>query len=646
MTTVSRRQDQFGPFRVDTGTCQLERDSQPVALPPKAFDVLRVLIEAAGRVVTKEDLMKILWPETFVGESNLTQTIFVLRKALGETGGEPNYVVTVAGRGYRFAATFTEVVADERPAPTAAAPIVSAANEVRPAGGPVVATPGRWILGSLIGVAMMGAAVVTGYIHRTAAALSNTSSGARVMLAVLPFENLTGDPAQDYFSDGLTDEMITLLGPIDPSHLGVIARSSVERYKGSPAHIALIGAELGVQYVMEGAVRRNVTRVRITARLIRVVDQSELWAHEYDRDLGDLLAVQSEIGRAIANRVDRTLGEPGPAAASRTAPTMTPEAYDAYDLYLKGRDFWNKRTAHELLQAIEYFQQSIAKDPGSARSYAGLADAYTMLASYYLAPPDDSMPKARTAALRAVEIDDSLAEAHTSLALIAETYDWDWPAAEREYRRAIALNPAYTTAHHWWAECLMFEGRFDEALAESERARLLDPLSSIVAADNGAILFFARRYDRSIEQFRAVLDKAPFFPRAYLITSAYLENGQSAEALATANGWPDAAVSPWTLAVEARIFNRTGQQARAQRAVEKLERLNQGLPLDPGILIFAYVSVDRYEDAFVQLERAYRARSISLVTMKVDPAYDPIRHDPRFVSVLHRVGLDDAAPNR
>ena len=279
MTTVSRRQYQFGPFRVDTGTCQLERESQPVALPPKAFDVLRVLIEAAGRVVTKEDLMKILWPETFVGESNLTQTIFVLRKALGETGGEPNYIVTVAGRGYRFAATFTEVVADGG-APTAAAPLVWRRMR-RPADGPVVATLGRWILVSVIGVAMMGAAVVTGYSHRTAAALSNTSPGARVMLAVLPFENLTGDPAQDYFSDGLTDEMITQLGPIDPSHLGVIARSSVERYKGSPAQIALIGAELGVQYVMEGAVRRNVTRVRITARLIRVVDQSELWAHEY-----------------------------------------------------------------------------------------------------------------------------------------------------------------------------------------------------------------------------------------------------------------------------------------------------------------------------------------------------------------------------
>ena len=646
MTTVSRRQYEFGPFRVDTGTCQLERDGQPVALPPKAFDVLRVLIEAAGRVMTKEDLMKILWPETFVGESNLTQTIFVLRKALGETGGEPNYIVTVAGRGYRFAAKFTEVVAVERPAPTEAASGVSAANELRHADGPAVATPGRWTLVSVMGVAMLGAAVVAGYVHRSAAALPSTSPGARVMLAVLPFENLTGDAAQDYFSDGLTDEMITQLGPIDPSHFGVIARSSVERYKGSPAQIALIGAELGVQYVMEGAVRRNVARVRITARLIRVVDQSELWSHEYDRNLGDLLAVQSEIGRAITNSVDRTLGEPGPRATGRTAPTMTPEAYDAYDLYLKGRDFWNKRTPHELLQAIEYFQQSIARDPGSARSYAGLADAYTMLASYYLARPDDSMPKARTAALRALEIDDNLAEAHASLALIAETYDWDWPAAEREYRRAIALNPAYTTAHHWWAECLMFEGRFDEALAESERARQLDPLSSIVAADNGAILFFARRYDRSITQFRTVLDKAPFFPRAYLITSAYLENGQSAEALTTADGWPDAAVSPWTLAIEARSFNRMGQHARAQRAVEKLERLNQGSTLDPAMLILAYVSVERYDDAFVQLERAYRARSISLVTMKVDPAYDPIRHDPRFVSLLHRVGLDDAAPTR
>jgi tetratricopeptide (TPR) repeat protein len=263
-----------------------------------------------------------------------------------------------------------------------------------------------------------------------------------------------------------------------------------------------------------------------------------------------------------------------------------------------------------------------------------------MLNSYYFAPPQELMPKARAAALRALEIDDNLAEAHTSLALIAETYDWDWQAAEREYRRAIAVNPAYSTAHHWWAECLMFEGRFDEAFAESDRARQLDPMSPIIAADRGAIFFFSRHYDRAIDQFRAVLETEPSFPRAYLITSAYLENGQFAEALAATDGWPGAAESPWTAALEARIFARMGQTARAQQALERLKTLDHDGTLNPALLIVSYLGTGNVNAAFQQLERAYRSHSVALIALKVDPTYDAVRRDPRFVSLLHRVGLD------
>ena len=310
MTSVNPRKIEFGPFSFDTGVCQLCRDGEPVALPPKAFDMLRALIEADGRLVSKEDLMKILWPDTFVTESNLTQTVFVLRKALGETAGAPRYIATVAGRGYRFAAP----VADAAGVPR---------RTLRAGGRLCVAS--AFALMVLIGLAAF-------LPRRPGARTSSASTGSRVMLAVLPFENLIGDPSQDYFSDGLTDEMITQLGTIDPAHLGVIAGASVERYKNRPTALARVGDELGVRYVVEGAVRRNGSRIRITARLVQVADHTELWAHGYDRDLGDLFDVQSEVSRAIANRVQATLGEQGhPLAPARSA-SMTPGAYEAYQI--------------------------------------------------------------------------------------------------------------------------------------------------------------------------------------------------------------------------------------------------------------------------------------------------------------------------
>ena len=246
--------------------------------------------------------------------------------------------------------------------------------------------------------------------------------------------------------------------------------------------------------------------------------------------------------------------------SGRRAPAaLSPASYEAYDLYLKGRYFWNKRTAQGFQQAVQCFEQAIAKDPKYARAYAGLADTYALMSTYYLAPPNEVMPKARTAALKALQIDDGLAEAHTSLALIAEIYDWDWQTGEKEYRRAIQLNPNYATAHHWYAEFLAFQGRFDEALAESERARHLDPLSVIIAADRGAILYFARQYDRAIEQFRAVLDMEPNFSRAHVIVGAYVEKGRFADALAHIETWRRIEDSPWVWATEVCVYSRSGQ---------------------------------------------------------------------------------------
>jgi TolB-like protein/Tfp pilus assembly protein PilF len=463
------------------------------------------------------------------------------------------------------------------------------------------------------------------------------------MLAVLPFENLTGDAGQEYFSDGLTEEMITQLGRLDPQRLGVIARTSVMPYKHGQQRMDRIARDLGVQYVLEGSVRRDSDRVRITAQLIRASDQTHLWAREYDRELKDLLVLQGEIAQEAADEIQLTLTGTHKVALTAAAPaTRSAASYEAYDLYLKGLYLSNKRTPQGFQQAVQCFEQAIAKDPKYAQAYAGLADSYALMSSYYLAPPNEVMPQARTAALKALQIDDGLAEAHTSLAMIAEFYDWDWQTGEREYRRAIQLNPNYATAHHWYAEFLAFQGRFDEALAESERARHLDPLSVIIDADHGAILYFARQYDSAIEQFRAVLDMEPNFPRAHVILGAYIEEGRFADALAHIESWrrADSTPTPWPLAMEVCVYRRSGQPVKARQALVNLERWNRQSRLDSAPLFAAaYICMNNNDAALARLQQAYEDHSSVLASLKADPIFDPLRSDPRFRDLLRHVGL-------
>jgi TolB-like protein/Tfp pilus assembly protein PilF len=457
------------------------------------------------------------------------------------------------------------------------------------------------------------------------------------MLAVLPFENLTGDNGQDYFSDGLTEEMIAQLGRLDPQRVGVIARTSVMHFKHSQEQLDQI--ELGVQYVLEGSVRRDSEKVRISAQLIQVKDQTHVWARQYDRELSSLLALQGEIAQEIANGIQLTIVDPKQIDSAHHA-SLSPEAYEAYDLYLKGRYFWNKRTTQGFQHAIEYFRQAIAKDPNYARANAGLADSYALISGYSLAPQNEFMAKARAAARRAVELDDRLAEAHASLALITENYDWDWQNAEKEYRRAIELDPNYATAHHWYAECLALLGRFDEAFAEIAHARQLDPLSLIIATDNGAILYFSRQYDRAIEQFRAVLDMEPNFPRAHMLAFVYVGKGSYAQAIADLEKWRRIDNTPYTWAAQAYVYGRWGQQEQARHALRKFEELSQKRQVDPEPgLLAAYVGMGDKDRVFAMFEKACAERSNVLDSLKVEPNYDPLRSDPRFQDLLRRVGL-------
>jgi TolB-like protein/DNA-binding winged helix-turn-helix (wHTH) protein len=624
----------FGVFQVNLAARELRKHGVRMRLPAQPFCVLSILLDRHGEIVSRDEMRDKLWDaDTFVDyERSLNSAIRKLRAVLGDSQESPRYIETVPRLGYRFIAPVAEISSGEAP--------LTEALEPAPAGAAkVVGRRGRnWFL--LLGIPAVLLTLLAGYLLWSRVRVRPQPVGERLMLAVLPFENLTGDAAQDYLSDGLTEEMIAQLGHLDPEHLGVIARTSVMHYKHTTEQVDQIGRELGVQYVLEGSLRREVDRVRITAQLVQMKDQTHIWSRQYDRELKSLLALQGEIAQETADEIQLTLGSRHKLwATDRKLASAT--SYQAYDLYLKGRYFWNKRTKDGFHQAADYFQQSIVNDPNYARAYAGLADTFALMSSWSFVPQTEAIPKARAAALRALQLDDSLAEAHTSLALIAENYDYDWQTAEKEYRRAIQLDPQYATAHQWYAECLSFQGRFTEALEESERARQLDPLSLIIATDHAVILYFARQYDRAIEQFRAVLAMEPNFGRAHMVVYPYVEKGMFPEALAETAEWRRSDGSPAS-EVKAYVYARWGKQQQAERglAQSKLESLHQ-----PGVLTFvvmeAYVATGKKNQALAMLEKSYREHSSLVTTLKVEPALDPLRGEPGFQELLRHIGLAD-----
>ncbi|MGH9796339.1 MAG: winged helix-turn-helix domain-containing tetratricopeptide repeat protein [Candidatus Acidiferrales bacterium] len=631
-------------FELDFRAYQLRRSGRVLKLERIPMEVLLLLVEQPGQLVTREQIVEKVWGEgVFLDTDNsINGAMRKIRQVLKDDPDNPRFILTIAGKGYRFIAPVadaeaeTEAASGRSPSSGVDGPQAEAVTPIR--------TPAWRHRTVLIATTVALIATLAVWFEWDRRVARPQASGEKLMLAVLPFENLTGDPAQDYFSDGLTEEMISQLGNLDPQRLGVIARTSVMRYKQSPVPLDGVGRELGVQYVLEGSVRREADTVRITAQLIQVSDQTHLWARRYDRELSSLLAIQGEIAQAVADEIQLTLATDRDTDRDRAhQASLSPAAVEAYDLYLRGRYFWNKRTAQGFQQAIEYFQQAIAKDPGYARAYAGLADSYALMSSYFFAPPDEVIPKARTAALKALELDEGLAEAHTSLAVIAENYDWDWQTAEKEYRRAIQLDPNYATAHHWYAGYLSIIGRFDEALAQIELARRLDPLSVIIAANHGFILYFSRQYDRAIAQFRALLDEEPDFPRrAHVVIFAYVEVGRFADALADIENWRRVDDTPLTWAFEAYVYARSGQKEQARRAIDKMQAMKQRWPADPTLMLWVtHAGMLQKDKAFAFLERAYAEHSNVLVGLKVDPMYDPLRSDSRFQALLRRMNFPE-----
>jgi TolB-like protein len=452
-------------------------------------------------------------------------------------------------------------------------------------------------------------------------------------LAVLPLENLMGDPTQEYLVDGMTEALIADLGQIED--LRVISRTSVMQYKGVKKALPQIARELNVDAVIEGSVLRSGGRVRITAQLIQATTDTHLWARSYERDLRDVLALQSDVAQAIANEIRVKLTPQEQARLARTGP-VNPEAHDAY---LKGRYYWNLRTEEGLKKGTELFQQAIEKDPDYALAYAGLADSYGVLGLRILTAPREAYPRAKAAASKALEMDGTLAEAHASMGLAELEYDWDWVVAEKEFKRAIELNPSYATAHQWYAVYLSAMGRHNEALAEIKRAEDLDPLSLIISVAGGSLFFAARRYDEAIAQCRKALELNAGF---YLAHSCLgLVNGQEKRYEESVSEYQKAIGlepgSPRLAAGLARAYAAAGRKSEALKIISNLRELSKQRYVSPYGIAMTYAALADLDQTFAWLEKAYQDRSVGLATLKVDPWVDPLRSDPRFQDLLRRM---------
>jgi TolB-like protein/DNA-binding winged helix-turn-helix (wHTH) protein/Flp pilus assembly protein TadD len=602
-------------LELDRSAYQLRRSGRPVKLERIPLEILMLLTERPGQLVTREQIAERIWGKgAFLDVDNsINGAIRKIRQVLEDDPEQPRFIQTVTGRGYRFVAPVLDA------APAAAPP-----SRARPR------SRTRLVLAAALLFLLAGAIVWSRW----------ETPGAprgRVMLAVLPFQNLTGDEGQEYLSDGLTEEMIAQLGNRDPTGLGVIARTSVMQYKRSQEPPQRIGRALGVQYLLSGSVRRDSSTIRVTAQLVRARDQALLWSQQYDRRLSGLLTLEGEIAREISDAIESSLGS-RPRASGGEAPAP-PRDVEAYDLFLRGQYFLNKRTDTDIEAAVTYFEQVTQRDPGFARGWAALASAEVLHAVYSIQPPQELVSRARAAALKALELDPSLAEAHTALALIVQNHDWDWQTAEREFQQAIRLNPSYATAHQWYAEHLMWRGRFDDALRESELARQLDPLSLIIAADNGAILYFSRQYDRAIDKLRSVNAINPNLSRAHLLVATYANAGRFDQALADEERWRPLVQVPVHWATLAYIYGRAGRMADAQRAIRELLQVSRREPVQARVFIWAYAGVEDTAETLAWLEKASAERSGEMVTLKVNPIYDFLHGDSRFQHLLLRVGL-------
>ena len=564
----------FGTFEVDLESRELRKRGLRIRLEEKPFQILELLIERPGHVVTRQTLREKLWPETHVGyEQSLNTAVNKLRELLGDSAQNPRFVETLPRVGYRFIAP--------------------------------VEMPGQ-----------------------------NAGPERKKMLAVLPFENLSGDPEQDFFAEGLTEELISHLGQLHPKRLGVIARTSAIQYKGSRKSLGEIAQELNVEYVLEGSVRRQGTDIRVTAQLIHAQDQTHLWSASYNRELRDVLAVQHDVAAQVCKALALEL-LPGYDAARGTA---NPAAHEAY---LRGRFFWGQRSEESLRRAIACFEQALTFDAGYARACCGLSDCWGMLCWFGALPPTEAGPRATEAATRALRIDDSLGEAHTSLGLARYWYEWNWRAAEQEFLRAIELNPSYAPAHQWYGSLLCTLGRLDEARVQHKLARQMDPLSLVISMGAADPFFYARQYNEAIAHLRAILEQEPrFFPALFNLGRVYVQSGMYAEAITAFERAVQLSGNREGRPALAHAYARAGRTSVARSILAEMKINNGGRYSASPMIARMHLGLGEIDEAFEWLHKGIEERSYWIIFLKMDPVYDEIRSDPRFRELLLLARLD------
>lgn len=653
----------FGSFRLYPTEQQLLRGDTPIPLAPKAFEILVYLVSHSGSLVRREELMQAVWPDSFVEETNLNVNISLLRKALGTLpDGEP-LIETVPRKGYRFNSPVTEEedsgsimrTMTNAGAPeiqlspeVGAAALAAAATAVAPEPVPEPASSADISPKTLpaaksslsriavICVILLALGLATILIVSRLRSHSTTVSASTRSIAVLPFHGLNPNPEDEYLGLGLTDALITRLSDLHK----IIVRpvGTVKKYATTDDPLSA-GKELSVDSVLDGTIQHSGDRTRVTVRLLRVSDGEELWGSEFDEKLTDMFAIEDSISQKVAGALALNLS--GDEQRRLTRPFTA--SNDAYQLYMKGRFFWNKRTVDGVKKSLEYFQQAIAADPGYAVAYTGLADAYIMAGSYgySIMSPREAMPKAEDAAQKALSIDNSLAEAHSSLAYIKFTYDWDWAGAEKEFRQAIALNPLYDTAHHWYSHELMALGREDEAMAESRRALEISPSDTVINEHMGWTWLMMRNYDQAIQAARKALELDPDFVLAHRVAAlAYMYQGNNQKAMEEFQKAVDLTRGdPVARAYLARGYAFAGQRDKAQQIIDELEKLAKIQYIPDTELAADYAALGDSQRALEWLERSYEERASALPYLKVDRAYDSLRRDSRYADLLHRLNL-------
>jgi TolB-like protein/DNA-binding winged helix-turn-helix (wHTH) protein/Tfp pilus assembly protein PilF len=640
----SRRRLRSGLFEVDLGSGEVHKGGRKIRLQEQPFRVLALLLEHPGEVITREELQAKVWPaDTFVGfDEGINTAIRKLRVAFGDSADNPRFIETIPRRGYRFVAPVHEAAAE--PAQLAENIAVENAHVDLPL------VRRRSFQRSVVALSVAALLVLLAsltYLRRSHPSV-NSAVQKRVMLAILPFQNMSNDPRQEYFSDGLTEETITDLGQLSPEHLGVIARTSAMSYKHTNKTVSQIGHELGVDYVLEGSVRREGGQARISAQLIRVSDQTHLWAQNYERELNDLLEIENELGKAIARQVQVNLTPQQETDLSKMR-TVNP---DAYDLYLQGRFYWNQRNPAAIKESIAYLQQATVQDPNFALAYVGLADAYNIgniLGAY---SPKNSLPKAKEAATKALALDPSLAEAHAALGMVKSHYEFDLPGAQREFLKAIELNPNSAYAHLFYSNCYLSPmGRMSEAIAENQRALELDPLSLPINNFMGMTYMFAENYEKAYQQFQHTIAMDPTFPLAHqyfswlLVTMGRFEESikenQKSELLSGSS--PEDAAAEAAMMLQA--FKTGGEKGFYQKNLEQtLQTLKQsgGESADPTGVASAYALVGDKDRAFKWLDKAYAERDgQDIMLLKCVPPFKSLHGDPRFTDLLRRLGLPE-----